>query len=167
LSWRHPLRFQQLVAYDRGVARELYRGLSFGGRSPEEVKGIMRDPHRFLNENLNRKQMGIHWTQSPTSAFNFATDRDPEGWAHESWDDEDEGESFGVVLGGRVHPRHVLEEGTEEHESYQMGSAIFGEGHPEQETTVRDQARVHVRDVEFYHGSDYLGSVQGRWHGRA
>src|SRR5262245_19995708 len=117
----------------------------------------MRDPHRYLHDNLNRQQMGIHWTRNPESAYNFATDRDPEGWAHESWgDDEDEGEPFGVVLSARVHERHHLVEGTEEHEAYSGVNAILGEGHMEQETTVRGDARVHVHDVEFFHGSEYL-----------
>ena len=150
------------------MAEELHRGLHFGSYSEHEARGIMRDPHRFLNENLNRKQMGIHWTQSHSSAFNFATDRDPEGWAHESWgDDEDEGEPFGVVLSARVHPRHVLQPGTEEHESYAGMNAILGEGHPEQETTVRADARVHARQAHFYHGSQHLGTVEGRWSGLA
>jgi len=128
----------------------------------------MSNPHAFLDRSLNRTQMGIHWTANPNSAFNFATDRDPDGWAHESWgDEEDEGEPLGVVMSGRVHPRHVLEEGTEEHDSYSMGEAILGEGHPEQETTVRGDARVHVRDIDFFHGSEHLGSVRGRWSGRA
>ena len=148
---------------------ELHRGLHFGPRSWDEAQGIMKNPQRFLEQNLNRSQTGIHWTQDVNSAYNFATDRDPEGWAHESggWDDEDEGEAFGVVLTAKVHPRHILQEGTEEHESYSMGSAIFGEGHPEQETTVRDQARVHSRQAHFFHGSEHLGSISGRWSGRA
>ena len=150
------------------MARELHRGLHFGAHSAEEVSGIMRDPHRYLDQNLNRQQMGIHWTPSHTSAFNFATDRDPEGWAHESWDDEEEaGDPFGVVMTARVHPRHVLEEGTAEHDAYSMSDAILGEGHPEQESTVRDQARVHARTAHFYHGSEHVGSVSGRWSGRA
>jgi len=147
---------------------ELHRGLHFGGYSHEEVHGIMKDPHRFLNENLNRRQMGIHWTQSHESAYNFATDRDPEGWAHESYGDEgDEGEPFGVVMSARVHPRHVLEPGSQEHEDYSMMNAILGEGHPEQETTVRGGARVHSRQMHFYHGSEHVGSVEGRWSGLA
>ena len=128
----------------------------------------MRNPHEFLDRNLNRQQMGIHWTANSNSAFNFATDRDPDGWAQESWgdDDEDEGEPLGVVLGAKVHPRHIIEEGTPEHESYAMGEAIFGEDHPEQETTVRGSARVHVREAHFFHGSEHIGTVKGRWHGR-
>jgi hypothetical protein len=126
----------------------------------------MKDPHRFLNENLNRRQMGIHWTQSHESAYNFATDRDPEGWAHESYGEEDEGEPFGVVMSARVHPRHVLEPGTEEHSNYAMMNAIL-EDHPEQETTVRGGARVHSRQMHFYHGSEHVGSVEGRWSGLA
>jgi hypothetical protein len=151
------------------VARTLYRGLSFGAHTPDEAREVMRNPHDFLNRSLNRQQLGIHWTANSNSAYNFATDRDPDGWAQESWgdDDEDEGQPLGVVMGGRVHPRHVLEEGSEEHESYSMGSAIFGADHPAQETTVRDQGRVHVNEMQFFHGSDYLGSVKGRWHGRA
>ena len=149
-------------------AVELHRGLHFGGHTEEEVAGIMQDPHRYLSENLNRQQTGIHWTRNVNSAYNFATDRDPEGWAHEGgYDDEDEGEPFGVVMSARVHPRHILEEGSEEHESYQMGSAILGEGHPEQETTVREGGRVHSREAHFFHGSEHLGSIQGRWSGRA
>lgn len=151
------------------MVAELHRGLHFGGYSDEEARGVMADPHSFLSRTLNRQQTGIHWTKSVDSAYNFATDRDPEGWAHERdpWDDEDEGEPFGVVLTAKVHPRHILEEGSAEHDSYSMGSAILGEGHPEQETTVRDQARVHTRQAHFFHGSEHLGTVSGRWSGRA
>ena len=34
------------------------------------LKGIMQDPHRYLNENLNRSQTGIHWTKNANSAYN-------------------------------------------------------------------------------------------------
>jgi hypothetical protein len=149
----------------------LHRGLSFGEHTPEEVQGIMKDPHRFISENVNRRQTGIHWTPSVDSAFNFATDRDPDGWAHESggYDDDDEpsGDPFGVVLSARVHPRHIVQRGTAEHDDYSMGSAILHEGSNEQETTVRDQGRVHVREAHFFHGSEHIGTVRGRWSGRA
>jgi hypothetical protein len=150
------------------MARELHRGLHFGDYSEEEVRGVMKDPHRFLHENLNRQQMGIHWTANVNSAYNFATNRDPEGWAHEGDPfEEDEGEPFGVVMSARVHPRHVVEPGTEEHESYSFGSAILHEEHPEQETTVREGGRVHSREMHFFHGSEHVGSIKGRWSGKA
>lgn len=149
----------------------LYRGLHFGHLTDEEAEQHLADPHKFIKQSLNQRELGVHWTQSPSSAENFAQDRDPEGWAHEGdpFDDEDEAEHrqpFGVVLEAGVHPSHILQPDTEEWEGYSMSDAILDPDHLEQESTVRGGAPLTSRKAHFMHGARMKSvDVPGRfWH---
>lgn len=125
----------------------VYRGLNFGEGSPKDIESFHRNPRAFINP--GRANAGIHWTDNENSAYNFATDKDPEGWAHESFD-EPTGHTFGVVLHGKVRDKHIIPEGSEEHENYSMSDAILGHDHPENEVTIRDNAPVRMHHITAY-----------------
>lgn len=128
----------------------VYRGLGFGEGEHADVERMHADPVGYLHQQgRTYRRAGIHWTDHPGSAENFALDRDPEGWAHEGFGDDDDepGHEHGVILHGSVSSRHVVQPGTKEWENYAMGNAIFDRSHPESETTVRGGRKVRVSHV--------------------
>lgn len=135
------------------ATRQVWRGLHFGGADPHDVERMHKDPVGYMHEQgfggHYHSTVGIHWTDHESSAHNFARDADPEGWAHEGdYDDEDEdSHSHGVVLHGHVEPHHVVQPGTQEHEGYMDGDAVFDHSHPEQEVTVRPGSPIHISHV--------------------
>ena len=44
-----------------GASENVSRGLYFGEYSEPQVAEVMKDPHGFLERNLNRHQLGTHW----------------------------------------------------------------------------------------------------------
>lgn len=129
----------------------VHRGLFFGMGTHEEAEDLHRHPFKYLNTKP-RSEMGIHWTDDENSAYRFAQGRDAEGWADDNYggeEDQAEGKThrLGMVLHGEVHPRHVIQPGTDEWENYAASDAIFHHEHPEQEVTVRAGAPVHIHEV--------------------
>lgn len=134
------------MASKTASSRTLWRGLFFGGVTPEEAEQLFANPRAAIEDALAQEgSLGIHWTDDATSAYNFAEDKDPSGWAHEGggWDDEDL-VNFGVVLEATVGEEHILDPESEEWQDYQMGSALLDYG-IEREVTVRDGAPVNVQ----------------------
>jgi len=136
----------------------LYRGLHFGEIEPHNIDDFHKNPQKYMG---HEKNVGIHWTDNPDSAYNFATDRDPEGWAHEGDPDEEQGHLHGVILEGRVHPRHIIDPESEEGQGYAMSDAILGHEHPENEVTVRGDARVHVHKIHAI--TEHPETGENRW----
>lgn len=104
---------------------------------------------RGLNEvephEINTRGIGIHWTGEPNSASNFALNRDEWGYARESWDeDEPNRPDRGTVVEAMVHPDHIVQRGTPEHEELAGWANILHEGSFENETTVREGSPVHI-----------------------
>ena len=123
---------------------DVHRGLSFGEIPAEDVDAFHANPGAYLNK--GRGNAGIHWTDNQNSAFNFATDSDPSGNAHEAYYDEDEtpGHQVGLVMHGRVRNSNIVQPGTEEWDNYSGFNAIFDHDHPENETTVREGSPVRI-----------------------
>jgi hypothetical protein len=118
----------------------LWRGLHLGEGDAREAALLHHDPAAAI---YRKGRAGIHWTDDQTSAWRFAHGRDAEGW-REDPDADETSHSMGVIFHGQVHPRHILQEGSEELENYRDAYAILHEGHPEQEVTVREGAPVHI-----------------------
>lgn len=113
----------------------LYRGLH--GVSPEEVE---------------RTNLGSHWTVDHNVAVSFATG-DYLGVTDESGEPnfDDPSPSAGTVIRAKVHKRHIVDPNSPEGEEWQdMG--VTGPDHYEQERTVRPNAIVHVEDL--FHVTD-------------
>ncbi|MCW2929909.1 MAG: hypothetical protein JWM19_871 [Actinomycetia bacterium] len=124
---------------------QLHRGLFLGHGTPGEADELHRNPAAHLQ---TRGGVGVHWTDDEGSAFNFAQDLDPEGWAQDHEDDDEGGShSLGMVLHGEVHPRHVIRPGTPEWENYQAFAAVLDHDHPEREVPLRESAPVRVTHV--------------------
>lgn len=151
----------------------LWRGLQVADVDDEELEAIRRDPAGFARQHLN-DPIGIHWTDDPTSAWNFSQGRDPEGWASESDGfDEDEGGiwTIGLVLEGEVAESDIVQPGTAEHDGYAFSDAILDYG-IEREITVRGGTPVRLTsvtvtavgengaDVDFHAG---LGMTKLAW----
>ena len=98
-------------------------------------------------EQVDAKGAGLHWTTDPESAYNFATSRDAFGWVHE---DRDDGPLQGTILEAKVHRRHVVDLNSEEGKDMAEMLSILPPEHPEQETTVRPGAPVHVLRMHYY-----------------
>lgn len=116
--------------------------------------------YRGLNEvepgDVGHDEMGIHWTEDPGSAQNFALNRDEWGNARESWGDEEENApDRGTVVEALVHPWHIIDRGTAEHDEMSSAANILHEGSFENETTVRPGSPVHVL------GHHYLEAGEG------
>jgi 8-oxo-dGTP pyrophosphatase MutT (NUDIX family)/GNAT superfamily N-acetyltransferase len=155
----HTIRKEAIEAHPDSY-RTLYRGLHFGEIEPHKIDDFHKDPQKYMREN-QPKNVGIHWTDSADSAYNFATNRDPEGWAHEGDPDEEQGHLHGAILEARVHPRHIIDPESEEGQDYAMSDAILGPEHAEQETTVRGDARVHVHKIHAI--TEHPETGEDRW----
>lgn len=131
--------------------------------------------YRGLNEvepnDVNHQMLGIHWTEHPDSAINFALNNDMYGYAHESYEEpgEEEHEDKGTVLEALVHKRHLVNPETEEWHNLADTEAIQGPESMERETTVRPGAPVYVvrkhligRQFENYQPKDYENPIRGR-----
>lgn len=141
---------------------KLFRGLHFGTAPTEDVDRMHKDPIGYLKgQGFGDKGAGIHWTDSPDSAYNFALDHDPEGWAHEWSEDDEEGEhNHGMILHGRVEPHHIIDPDSDEGRDYAAFNTIFDHDHPEQERTVRDQAPVHITHVTAVSSDPETGDLR-------
>jgi GNAT superfamily N-acetyltransferase len=133
-----------------GGQRILWRGLQFGTVDQEALDEILQDVGGFVQRQLaSRSEIGIHWTDDPTSAFNFALDRDPEGWAHETYGVDDEGKyTIGLVLEAQVADSDVLDPESEEGQDYAFSDAILDYG-IEREVTVRGNSPVQITQATF------------------
>lgn len=165
-----PLIGGPIQATASGTVR-LWRGLQVADVDDGELEAIRRDPASFARQHLN-DPLGIHWTDDPSSAWNFAQGRDSDGWASESWDDDEGGVwSIGLVLEAEVPASGIIQRGSEEHDGYSMSDAIIDYG-IEREVTVRDGTMVQLTsvtvvatnddgsDVEFHAG---LGLTKRAW----
>ena len=132
----------------------LWRGLYLGTYSEDDVDRLRRDPSGFLREvGLKSSGVGIHWTDDPTSAWNFSQDRDPDGNPidMDEYLDQEEGVryfSVGLVLEAEVEDGSVLVPGTDEYDDYAMSDAILDYS-IERERTLRDGSRVSITGGEF------------------
>lgn len=97
-------------------------------------------------EQVDTRQMGPHWTTDARVAYNFATNRDADGYPHH---DNDGIPMAGTVVEALIHRRHIVDPNSEEGHNWQMGEAVFGPDHPEQEKTVRDTSTVHIQRMHF------------------
>lgn len=113
----------------------LYRGLHM--TDPEHVEA-------------HPKVIGSHWSSNSDIAYNFATNRDIEGYPHYDWGDEDPIPMKGTVVEALVHPRHIIDPESDEGQDWQMHSEVFGPDHSEQERTVRPGAPVHVQKLHYF-----------------
>lgn len=180
----NEMRFEYATQHPGGVniwaslhtgsqTRRLWRGLQVADATDEELEAIRRDPAGFARQHLN-DPIGIHWTDDPSSAWNFSQGRDPEGWASESDGfDEDEGGiwTIGLVLEGEVAESDIVQPGTAEHDGYAFSDAILDYG-IEREITVRGGTPVRLTsvtvtavgengaDVDFHAG---LGMTKLAW----
>ena len=150
---QHHQMYDDCDAQHRTAAAEqpvrLHRGLSFGRGSEQDIERLHSDPASLVHMHQG---LGSHWTDEAGSAYNFALDRDSEGWPHEEGGaDEGEGQVHGVVLHGEVHPRHIVRPGTKEWENYSAFSGVFDPGHAEAEVTVREHAPVRVTHLTAVH----------------
>ena len=144
---------KQRVAVRKHAARSrtLWRGLHFGSVTLDEFEEIERDFLGFLRSQMDsHSRVGIHWTDDPGSAFHFALDRDPEGWAREMYPFEDEGAiPVGVILEAEVGEEHIVDPQSKEWQDLSMMQAIFDSSHLEAEVTVRPDAPVALTDAVF------------------
>lgn len=145
-------QWRQRIA-QTGETRTLWRGLFLGAVPEEEVNEAKRNPAAYVRKNL-QNQAGIHWTDDPTSAWNFAMDRDPEGWAHESYGDDDEEPmwAIGIIIECEVGTEHIVDPDSEEGEGYAFSDAILDYG-TEREVTVRDGAPITITDASIVYAS--------------
>lgn len=99
----------------------LWRGLYFGGIDDhEEAAAIRANPTRYVDVNTSRA--GIHWTDDPNSAYNFALGKDPEGWyVHEI---EGVG-TYGVVIEAAVSQEHTVDPHSDDWDDFAFGSAVL------------------------------------------
>lgn len=151
------------LAKTAASTRTLWRGLQLADVTVEELEDALDNPSAFIRNAMGGyRNVGIHWTDDPNSAWNFAMGRDPEGWAHESWgDDEDDLIAVGVILEAEVAEGSVLEEGSDEWQGYAMSDAIFSHDHGEAEVTVRGGAPVRVTEATLV-WDDGDGNTQER-----
>ena len=88
-------------------------------------------------DTLDAHQMGPHWTTDYGVARTFA------GW--------DSGVG-GTVVGALVHKRHIIPEGTPEHDDAKYKWAVSGSdeawGSWEKEHTVRPGSPIHVTEIK-------------------
>lgn len=116
--------------------RTLWRGLHFGCLDDAELAELTADPAAWLGAHVDVDDLGIHWTDSPTSAWNFSQNRDPDGWADDSSDDEADW-SVGVVVQAVFPASAVLDLADPEWADWAATNAVLDPSHPEQEVTVR------------------------------
>lgn len=90
---------------------------------------------------VSHESLGIHWTDDPQSAVNFALNRDMDGWPREGAEEYPES---GTVLEALVHKRNIVQRGTPEWDEYAEANNIHGDWSRENETTIRYRAPVHV-----------------------
>ena len=86
-------------------------------------------------ETLDKGNLGKHWSTNDRVALSFATD----------WGSDDLGSS--MVIGALVHPRHIMQEGTEEWDNengdYEATAA-------EAEKTIRKNVPMHITSITHY-----------------
>jgi len=102
---------------------------------------------------IDTENLGMHWTPNRETAFGFSLGIDPHEDDPNSWEPES---SKGTVLEARVHKRHVIQPGSEEHNALLKERAdkelpaIYtqynapDEHAVEQEHTVRPGSPVHI-----------------------
>ena len=90
---------------------------------------------------VHHDQVGIHWTENPSSATRFATGVDK--WWDSSASEDDEPVK-GTILEGYVHPRNIVPRDSEEFDDLAEWTGILGANSEEEETTVRPGAPVHI-----------------------
>jgi hypothetical protein len=148
----------------------VHRGLFFGRGTADEADSLHRDPSGPL---LTQHGVGVHWTDDENSAHNFARDLDPEGWAQDYEDGDDQTHSLGMVLHGEVSPEHVVKASDPGWEDYRDANAVLDHDHPEREVPIRDHAPIrvthvtttstdpngYVREVDHQWGQTHLASV--------
>lgn len=101
-------------------------------------------------EQINRKEIGNHWSVSPDVAYNFATNRDAEGWAHDEYfDDMEDYSPSGTIVEALVHRRHIIDPNSEEGDDWASMHSVFGPEHSEQERTVRPDATIHIQKLHY------------------
>lgn len=121
----------------------LWRGLHYGRVSEADAASVMARADAWVRGFI-QSRVGIHWTDDPGSAWNFALDRDSEGWDRGGWDEDDDGDwTVGVVLEAAVPSSAVLDPDSDEHRDYAMSDAILPYG-IEREVTVRSDSPVTV-----------------------
>jgi hypothetical protein len=106
---------------------------------------------RLVERGDKPQGIGIHWTNDPGVAKNFATDY------HASDSPVDQPKVAGVVYHGYVQPNHVWdydEPGSldyhEEHEIYHPDSEEYGHDFGESEVTVKENKPVHISETTTY-----------------
>jgi GNAT superfamily N-acetyltransferase len=127
------------------IPTTLWRGLLLGLVPHDEFDTIKNNPGAELQRAMGGYQnVGIHWTDDPTSAENFAQDRDPDGWAHEGDPfDEDEGMMVGFVLEAEVADTDIIDPESEEAEDFRSSDSILDYG-IERERTVRPDSPITI-----------------------
>lgn len=101
-------------------------------------------------ENVDTRGIGPHWTTDAGVAYNFATNRDVEGYPLGDSDSEFEGlPAEGTVVEALIHRRHIVDPESEEGQHWQNWSGVLGPEHPEQEKTIRGQATVHIQRMHW------------------
>lgn len=89
-------------------------------------------------ETLDTHQMGSHWTTDRDVARNFSG-ADWEG-------------TQGTIVSAKVHKRHIIPEGTEEHDSAMSRTGVMPSDEPwgryEKEHTVRSGAPLHITEIQ-------------------
>ena len=116
---------------------------------PQWVR-LYRGLHATDPEHIERHPTGVgpHWSASPDVAYNFATGRDFSGMPQ--YDETDDVPMMGTVIEALVHPRHIIDPNSDEGEEWQMGEAVFGPDHSEQERTVRPGAPIHIQALHHF-----------------
>lgn len=131
--------------------RTLWRGLNFGEVDEENLQLILSDPATHLKEQMDLyTAAGIHWTDDPSSAYNFAMGYDSEGWAGDNgWFEEDEEPEYnvGVVLEAQVPENGITSEGEENWEDHQDDADMILDYSVEREITVRQGTPITIGRV--------------------
>lgn len=138
----------RFMASKTASTTRLWRGLSLGSFTEAELQQVLANPEAFVRSSVESRA-GIHWTDDPNSAYNFALGRDPEGYAAESWGsyDDDEGNiDVGLVLEAQVPDQGVLDRDSQEFEDYAFSDAIIDYS-IEREVTVRDATKLDLTQV--------------------
>ena len=86
-------------------------------------------------ETLDKGNLGKHWSTNDRVALSFATD----------WGSDDLGSS--MVIGALVHPRHIMQEGTEE---WDNENGDYESTAAEAEKTIRKNVPMHITSITHY-----------------
>lgn len=156
-SWREVTALTPSADFSAQKPRTIYRGLRLEAlEDPEDdirifaqmnPTQVIEEVKRYLQgDQYGGMRAGVHWSASPSVAFNFASDRDV--WGYRT-DYGDETPVLGLVLKGEIDPGYVIGEDDDDWEVEMEDRMAFGESGSEEEVMPRDGSPIRLVEAEF------------------